>query len=407
VVPESAIAVLVQAFLFELLDSSGIVRGRFGVGTEEIYGGGAAETIYGLFAVFPTLALWLDESQAGMLWADGGAGGGAYRTVQIHGSRSFVQRLPFGPDPRSMVELTAEGSHNLVAAIVAGDSRFTNQNARMVLTQYNHILDTIFQNEVRIAAGGRAEILIRDQWSNPGPARAPAVRFVFSPDAVSANTNQRQIPIATAVTGDIKSSLAPPGSTTYTPFGWLPLDGTAYPTGQTDYPALWSFLNINYPAMVAGAQFTLPNMADSALVGAGTLAAGIAGGANAATLVAANLPPHSHDLANHLHSIAHDHASAAIAATTTVTTTATSSGAVGTNASLLRASVAGTGQTTNPVATTTGTVDLPNFTGNSGVPSVNASGNGPGTSTPVATIPQHLRVYWYIFTGQYGTGSVP
>jgi len=80
---------------------------------------------------------------------------------------------------------------------------------------------------------------------------------------------------------------------------------------------------------------------------------------------------------------------------------------VGTNASLLRASVAGTGQTTNPVATTTGTVDLPNFTGNSGVPSVNASGNGPGTSTPVATIPQHLRVYWYIFTGQYGTGSVP
>lgn len=77
---------------------------------------------------------------------------------------------------------------------------------------------------------------------------------------------------------------------TIAPPGWLALDGSTH--AEDDYPELFAKLPA---AWIAGTNFTLPDVQDTFLAGAGALGtiAGT-GGANSYALTAGQLPAHSH-----------------------------------------------------------------------------------------------------------------
>jgi len=76
------------------------------------------------------------------------------------------------------------------------------------------------------------------------------------------------------------------------PDGWLALDGTTY--DEADYPELYAVIDAIYKSVPAET-FTLPDMSDLFIVGAGsTYDVGDTGGANTHALTVAELAAHSH-----------------------------------------------------------------------------------------------------------------
>ena len=74
------------------------------------------------------------------------------------------------------------------------------------------------------------------------------------------------------------------------PSGWLELDGSAY--AQVDYPELFAKLPAGW---ISGSNFTLPDVQDMFLPGAGSAGTvGAVGGANSYALTVSQLPPHTH-----------------------------------------------------------------------------------------------------------------
>lgn len=190
--------------------------------------------------------------------------------------------------------------------------------------------------------------------------------------------------------GDIKASIRTTADT-----DWL-LFGQTVVNGQTLYPDLWAIIPASWKS---GSNIVLPSLDGRDLKGDGTVSLGSLAGANARTLVAANLPPHAH--AND-----HDHVSA---------NTGFMSGDHGHNASgntgadgfmqrgpyngsnfdasfvdngLKSVTFHANAQTGGVNANHTHALDLPNYTGN--------TGNGPGSSTAVDVTNAHLAVRFQI-----------
>ena len=90
------------------------------------------------------------------------------------------------------------------------------------------------------------------------------------------------------------SILAYPNSTP--PNGWLLCDGNSY--AIADYPRLASVLG---QASNLSGMFTVPDLRDKFIYGAGTYAIGDTGGTASVTLSVAQMPSHSHDTVPHDH----------------------------------------------------------------------------------------------------------
>lgn len=175
---------------------------------------------------------------------------------------------------------------------------------------------------------------------------------------------------------DLESILVPAGTIRATvkstaDDGWL-LFGQTVTDAQTLYPALWAAAPA---AWQSGADLVLPDLDDTILIGAGSIAAlGATGGANTATIAEANLPAHTH-------SIDHNHASATTSsdgAHTHTVPTATSFAAGQFALGDQTSSPSGTINTSSDGAHTH-TLDLPNFTGTSG-------STGSGTALSIAQL---------------------
>jgi microcystin-dependent protein len=190
--------------------------------------------------------------------------------------------------------------------------------------------------------------------------------------------------------GDIKATTAFAATA-----GWLMLDGQAYANADTTYPALWAVAPASWKS---GTTMTLPNAADRVLMGGGTL--GALGGANARTLIEANLPAHDHTMA-HTHTINHTHATATTSTTPDHDHTANYNMQNNTSAGGTLPRLSGAGQTTVnsivPAGAHNHTVAVPAFSGNSGGASVTNTGNA-GSGTALDTTPAHLRVNYMVKT---------
>jgi microcystin-dependent protein len=140
--------------------------------------------------------------------------------------------------------------------------------------------------------------------------------------------------------------------------GWLLFNQTVV-GAQSAYPALWAVAPAGWKS---GSDLVLPNVDDSVLMDAGSVASlGTVDGANTATLAEANLPAH-------VHTIDHNHASATTSSdgAHTHTTAIQSVGFKdGSGADTTRMQAGSTTATSSDGAHTH-TLDLPNFTGNSG-----------------------------------------
>lgn len=76
------------------------------------------------------------------------------------------------------------------------------------------------------------------------------------------------------------------------PAGKLLCDGASY--AVADYPYLHAVIGYTFGG--AGASFNVPNLTDKFPIGSGTKALGTSGGSSVATLTAANLPAHTHQI---------------------------------------------------------------------------------------------------------------
>ena len=104
--------------------------------------------------------------------------------------------------------------------------------------------------------------------------------------------------------GDIKQSIRD----TLEP-GWLWMDGGVYAGANTLYPGLWAVAPSSWKS---GTTLTLPNMTDRILQGPAsgfTAGIGLTNGANTITLSTAHMPSHSHTVDNHNHTMNHNHPS--------------------------------------------------------------------------------------------------
>lgn len=170
------------------------------------------------------------------------------------------------------------------------------------------------------------------------------------------------------------------------PSGWLMCDGAT--VSRSEFAGLFAVIGTAYGAGDGVTTFRLPDLRTRVPLGADAeRARGTTGGTESNTLGTEHLPSHNHSMA-HTHSIAHDHGA--------VTTSSNgnhdhavlrSDGTgTGTNGALARGSA--TNQTSSNSSVTnegahTHTVDLPNFTGNSGGSSAANTGNT-GSATPTA-----------------------
>jgi len=76
------------------------------------------------------------------------------------------------------------------------------------------------------------------------------------------------------------------------PSGWLLCDGSSYAT--TSYPALFAVLGTRYGG--SGGNFNVPDLRGKTIRGFSSIPLGGAGGVEAVTLTASNLPVHSHSI---------------------------------------------------------------------------------------------------------------
>lgn len=202
------------------------------------------------------------------------------------------------------------------------------------------------------------------------------------------------------------------------PAGWLVANGQA--VSRTAYSTLFAAIGIVYGAGDGATTFNLPDLAGAFPLGAdGSHAVGSAGGSETATLTGAMLPPHVHTM-NHSHT-----ASASNADTNHTHSGSTSvegshthlyplgysefggpiNWNLGNSADGQRALNVQGAWTTDPSGShahsfTTGamnsnnvhghTITIPAYTGN--------TGNGPGASSPVPTMPPYLSVTYIVKT---------
>lgn len=148
---------------------------------------------------------------------------------------------------------------------------------------------------------------------------------------------------------------------------WLACDGTA--KSRTTYAALFAILGTAYGVGDGSTTFNLPDFTDRSPRGA---ALGATGGSDTATLLAANLPPHTH-AGTTASSGAHDHQ------------TASSDDDTGTDTSHFKRAGA-TSSVTNGNLIASDGAHTHTFT----------TDNGPGTSTPVTTTTPYLGVKFMI-----------
>lgn len=90
------------------------------------------------------------------------------------------------------------------------------------------------------------------------------------------------------------------------PAGWLVANGQA--VSRSAYSALFSAIGIVYGAGDASTTFNVPDLAGAFPFGAdGSHAVGSVGGSETKALVAANIPAHTHAIAQHVHDMSHNH----------------------------------------------------------------------------------------------------
>lgn len=196
--------------------------------------------------------------------------------------------------------------------------------------------------------------------------------------------------------GEIRATIAATA-----PAGWLICTGQALASADALYPALWS---VAPAAWKSGTTLTLPDLRGRTLFGAGggvytTL--GTAAGANSKTISAANLPPHSHDLANHTHSgttggfsTNHFHQESANNGNDGWLKRGAYNG-LQWDASFTNNGLKSVTFHSPYAGTDWGSHDHTHNFGTGG-PSSNASGNGPGSSAALDVSPAALPVNWLI-----------
>jgi len=332
-------------------------------------------------------------------WYDPDAGGTGTHETSISPAASYVPKKRWGlqatvtvtppvvagdPDSPSEWRMYAStgatppgpSSMNLqtprVAGLYGGYTILTGTTGRPTTTGSTAPTDNTFPNgysgEIRSGTGG---FLLRGDGTGTWPYLEDALQSYADMVAAQAEANAKGSVFAP---GDLLSSGATARSG-----GWLLCNGTF--VNQAAYQALFNAIGHKFNANVdpGDGTFRLPDLRDSGPVGAsGTKALGSSGGAATATLTAANLPPHAHTIA-HTHDIGHDHANASVAMRA----------AAGASTAPVRG---------NSTADGSASVNIPAFAGNSGAASTGNSGNGPGTSTPVATQDPYVAVNWFIKT---------
>jgi microcystin-dependent protein len=171
------------------------------------------------------------------------------------------------------------------------------------------------------------------------------------------------------------------------PSGWLKCDGAA--VSRTTYASLFAVLGTTYGAGNGSTTFNVPNLTNKVPRG-GT--PGSTGGADSVTLGSTNLPQHLHD-------ISHDHASFNTASGGThgheAAFTEMEGSPVASGADMAIDLGANSGRATGTIQGTAGTgahahsVDVPAFTGSSGL-------TGMASPTPIDTLPAFLGLTFII-----------
>jgi microcystin-dependent protein len=207
--------------------------------------------------------------------------------------------------------------------------------------------------------------------------------------------------------GDLKTTIA-----TVAPAGWLMLDGTSIPNGDTTYPDLWAVAPASWKS---GTTLVLPNAADCVLMGGGTL--GSVGGSNSRTLTMAELPVHAHSAAHahgfggitgnagaHTHTINHDHAQATTSAVGDHRHAQDTDNAVGSDVTSRARGTAPPAYTGNYGGDYAGghshTVNLPSFSGSSGsagdhfhdIADFTGNTGNAGSGTALDITPKNFRI---------------
>jgi microcystin-dependent protein len=262
---------------------------------------------------------------------------------------------------------------------MAGNATITNtlvdgqpNAAAPVMQNFNDILTWINTNAVHLD-GSKAFTGVPS-----GPASDP----------VSANQYARKA----YVDAVLPAGMVVPFAGTVAPAGWLLCQGQA--VSRSTYSALFGVISTAYGVGDGSTTFNLPDMRGRVPVGLDSGNAAYdslsdAGGVASVTLAEANLPLHAH-------TINHDHG-----AQTTTGGGSHNHGPQGADVFTVQNNVAGFAvatvgggpstafntSTTTTVADHTHSVDLPNFTGN--------SGNGPGTATAFS-VANPYRVFNYV-----------
>ncbi len=258
--------------------------------------------------------------------------------------------------------------------------------AAPVMQNFNDILTWINTNAVHLD-GSKAFTGVPS-----GPASDP----------VSANQLARKA----YVDAVLPAGMLAPFAGTVAPTGWLLCQGQA--VSRSTYSALFGVTSTSYGVGDGSTTFNLPDMRGRVPVGLNSGDAAYdslsdAGGVSSVTLAAANLPLHAH-------TIDHDHPNTSVTVTVNANTTdlvtrlATAAGNTAVSGQSWNSSPFNLMQDsggnfanvkafmhmdfiTDHTHTASGTVDLPNFTGN--------SGNGPGTATAFSVVNPY-RVFNYI-----------
>lgn len=215
-------------------------------------------------------------------------------------------------------------------------------------------------------------------------------------------TGRPDDPYIVSAEGGGEGSTFPPGSIIeygglVPPTGWLACNGAA--VSRSTYAALYAVLGETYGPGDGISTFNLPDRAGRFGMGADlTYPAGSVGGQASHTLAVANLPAHTHSIAQHAHSMTHDHAN---------TNTTANGGFSDHKHEVKQSDVDGTNNNTfrrgGAQARTVDTsdnggkgdhvhaVDIPTFTGNTSTGGPTATGSV-GSGTAFTNMPPYVAV---------------